>query len=104
MFGDLQIADRMQIHRNGVCQGLGLGTGGRILGQEAQIAGLVEVIKNGERLGQPQTVDIQNRYKSLRDAGQMFGGLLLTLDQIDSHRAIVDPSKIERNSQTIAGR
>jgi len=104
MAGNGEVADRVQVHRDGLRQRQRLGTLCRGIGEEVQLAGLVQIIQDCQGLRQPQPVDLQHRHKALRVARQMFGAALLSLYQIDRDGLVFDPGKVQRDAQPVAGR
>ena len=67
-----EIADRMQVDSNSVCQSLRFGALYRILRQQAEFSGCIQVLDYGKGLRESLTIDIQHRHQSLWIASQVF--------------------------------
>ena len=102
IFRHSQIANRMDIHRDGLCQCAHLCAVFGCGRQEPERPGFIKVFEDRERLGHHGSVDVDCGHERLGIAGQMGGGLLVARDQINRHAGPVFASHIESDADPIA--
>ena len=96
-----QIADRMQIDGNDIGQGLRLCSFDRIVRQEAQTTRCIEIVEDRQRLRKPLAVNVEDRDKALRIAGNVIGAFVLFLKQIDLFNPIIDTREVEPDADPV---
>ena len=105
MVGDIQVADRVNIH----CDGIGDGAKARRLGRigwkqgRIRISGL-EIFENRHRLGHHLPVDIQRRHIADGVARAMGIGTVLACQQIHHHLIIGKPLEVQCDAHPVTCR
>lgn len=81
-----------------------LGALDRVRRQEVQVSCPVQVIKDGQRLRQPDPVNVKHWNKALRIAGKVGIGPLRARNQINGDPVIGDIGQVQCDADAIAGR
>ena len=105
MVGDIQVADRVDVHGDGIgnrAKARRLGRIGRKQGR-VRIAGL-QIFENRHRLGHHLPVDLQRGHIADGAARPVGVGTMLACQQIDHHLIIGQPLQVQRDAYPVACR